>query len=385
MVRARLPRGSLFLIGYTLVGSLLSALLVLLRGPDALLIFLIGPIVFAALFYSRRIYFSMSLIDVLLAVVVTYHVSLNFHESLKTIAALAVTVFGVSEVIHWLISGRMRAEQALRESAARHLAISELTSDYVYAVDITPDGRRRTAWVTESFTRITGYTVEELEARGGWLTIVHPEDLGVSDRRAQMVLSGQTDVSELRIITKSGEVRWLRAYTRPQWDTQAGRVARMLGAMQDITARKQATEKLRQQNEYLAALHATTLALMNRLEPVDLLQAIVARAAQLLGTSHGYVYLIEPEGQRIEIKVGVGFYVDYVGFRLKPGEGLAGTIWQTGQPLVVDDYGAWGGRSPAFSPDAVRALVGVPLTSGSQVVGVIGMSYVEPGRTFGEG
>jgi nitrate/nitrite-specific signal transduction histidine kinase len=57
---------------------------------------------------------------------------------------------------------------------------------------------------------------------------------------------------------------------------------------------------LRQQNEYLNALHETTLALMKRLELADLLQAIVSRAAQLLDTAQGYVSLVEPDQEGIQ-------------------------------------------------------------------------------------
>src|SRR5207249_736324 len=45
-------------------------------------------------------------------------------------------------------------------------------------------------------------------------------------------------------------------------------------------------------------------------------------------------------------------------------------------------YPAWEGRSPRLT-GLYRALLGVPLTSEHQVLGVIGLAYVEEGRTFG--
>ena len=47
---------------------------------------------------------------------------------------------------------------------------------------------------------------------------------------------------------------------------------------------------------YLSALDETALALMNRHDPEDLLETIMARAAALLGTPHGFIYLLEPDG-----------------------------------------------------------------------------------------
>ncbi len=103
-----------------------------------------------------------------------------------------------------------------------------------------------------------------------------------------------------------------------------------------------------------------------------------------MGTTHGYVYLLEAGEAELEMRVGVGIYEDYVGYRLNPGEGLAGKVWESGQSLVVEDYAAWEGHSAKFGRDAFRAVVGVPLKSGSGVLGVIGLCYLEEDRTFGD-
>ena len=72
----------------------------------------------------------------------------------------------------------------------------------------------------------------------------------------------------------------------------------------DITSRKLVEEALQRQNVYLAALHETTLGLISRLELNELLQAIISRAGQLLGTPHGFIFLADPDGERLEQKVG---------------------------------------------------------------------------------
>ncbi len=148
---------------------------------------------------------------------------------------------------------------------------------------------------------------------------------------------------------------------------------------------KRRTRELAEANEYLAALHETTLGLISRLDLDDLLTALVSRAGQLLGTPHGFIYLVEPEEAGLERKVGIGVFSQTFDLRLKSGEGLSGKVWQIGQPLVIEDYDAWSGRSPSFEYNVIRAIMGVPLKSDSQVVGVIGAAYgVESDRTFGE-
>ena len=106
-------------------------------------------------------------------------------------------------------SERDAALESLRRSEERYRAISELTPDYAGTLRVEPDGSLIRDWVTETYTRITGYTPDELPERDGWKRLVHPDDHPIFRRRLETLLSGQPDVSEYRIITKSGEVRWL--------------------------------------------------------------------------------------------------------------------------------------------------------------------------------
>ena len=138
------------------------------------------------------------------------------------------------------------------------------------------------------------------------------------------------------------------------------------------------------QNEYLAALHETTVGLISRLDVKDLLQALILRAGQLSNAPHGFIYLLEPGQTEMECKVGVGVLSQMVGSRRKPGEGLTGEVWKTGQPLAVVNHDTWSGRSETFPVGLLGAIMAVPLKSGPQVVGVIGLAYgPESEATFG--
>jgi PAS domain S-box-containing protein len=113
-----------------------------------------------------------------------------------------------------------------------------------------------------------------------------------------------------------------------------------------------------------------------------LLERIVTWAGQVVGTPHGYICLIEPGAREMVLRVGIGAYADLVGLRMQKGEGLSGRVWETGAPLAVPDYSRWEGRVQRFADDVFRAVLGVPLSSGGMVTGVIGLSRTEPGRTF---
>ncbi len=151
----------------------------------------------------------------------------------------------------------------------------------------------------------------------------------------------------------------------------------------DITDRKLVEEALQRQNVYLAALHETNLGLISRLELSELLQAIISRAGQLLGTPHGFIFLADPGGEDFEQKVGIGVYADLIGTRLKRDEGIVGQLWKTGKPVVVNDYSTWEHKVAPYSHLLFTAIAAVPLTSREMMVGAIGLAFHnEPDRRF---
>ncbi len=147
----------------------------------------------------------------------------------------------------WLlrdITERSRAAEALRLSEARHRAITEMTSDYLYSVSIAPNGQRVSEWASGCLQRLSGYHLEELSQVGGWVGLIHPEDRAIATEFARRVCANQPGTVEYRIFRKDGEVRWVRDRAQPEWDEEQQRVARVLGAVEDITEHKRSHEQL---------------------------------------------------------------------------------------------------------------------------------------------
>lgn len=143
-------------------------------------------------------------------------------------------------------------------------------------------------------------------------------------------------------------------------------------------------EDVQRRNRTLSALQESTLAIMGQLGLPEALQSILTQAAQLINTSHGYIYLVQ-EDDTLELMTGMGIYTQYVGLNIERGEGLAGRVWQSAQPLIVNDYLNWEGRSKKFEGSPFYAVMGVALLNRSNVVGVLGLSHLTPDRTFDEG
>ncbi len=130
------------------------------------------------------------------------------------------------------------AIEQIRAAEERYRAISEVVADWAYSLKIHPDGEAVLVWSNMDTPRITGYGPADLDDRG-WLGLVHPDDRSVIGSHFGALLKGRTDIAEYRIVTRSGEVRWLRDYARPLEDTVAGDME-AVGGVRDVTTRRQA-------------------------------------------------------------------------------------------------------------------------------------------------
>jgi diguanylate cyclase (GGDEF)-like protein len=134
---------------------------------------------------------------------------------------------------------------------------------------------------------------------------------------------------------------------------------------------------------YLVALDETAIALMNRHDPQDLLDTIIARAATLLGTAHGFIYLLEPDGESLVVRHGIGLFSDFLDYRMPVDQGLSGQVWRENRPISVDNYDEWTGRASDMPTQVFGSVIGVPLTTGGRPVGVIGLATGSFERAFG--
>jgi PAS domain S-box-containing protein len=187
---------------------------------------------------------------------------------------------------------------------------------------------------------------------------------------------------EQRVERRTAE---LAQVTRQAEEARAAAEGAQAVAEQANRERGALLDEMVRQNQYLAALHDTTVGLVSRLDVNELLEAVLTRAGQLLNAPHGFIYLARPGAAEADCRVGQGALTQLVGTVVKPGEGLGGTVWQTGEPLVVDDYDRWQGRLGRFPSGLLGAAMGVPLKSDGQALGAIGLAY-DPGKnqTFGK-
>lgn len=142
------------------------------------------------------------------------------------------------------ITEQKRIEQELRLSEERYRLVSSVISDYIYSTVRDENNRWRQNWVAGAFERITGYSLEEFNNRGGWIAILHPNDLERDMEAMKKLLNNEPTVAETRIIHKDGSIHWVRSYAHPVWDEKQNRLVEIYGAVQDITEQKRIEQEL---------------------------------------------------------------------------------------------------------------------------------------------
>ncbi len=186
------------------------------------------------------------------------------HDELESrVQARTAELAAANERLRREIAERAQAEAALRISQERYRNVTELTSDFAYAFRRASGGLFEAEWLTDAFHRMIGCSPAHVPAPRELLELVHPDDRPAVRRSVELLLAGQSNALEFRVVRGDGEVRWLRNQARPEWDGAAHCVARILGAARDITAQKQAEEEARQHQA--ALLHMARLSTMGEL------------------------------------------------------------------------------------------------------------------------
>ena len=159
------------------------------------------------------------------------------------------------------VAERRSAEEALRQSNERYRVVSELGSDLAFGFRIGLDDTMYDGWVTDAYTRITGYTIGELKGTG-WLRLIHPEDQEALRRKFAEVLAGEARELEVRLVTKSGRIVTVHSRLDCTRDA-ADETFRVMGAARDVTEAKRAEAERRElERQVLEAQRLESLAML---------------------------------------------------------------------------------------------------------------------------
>lgn len=288
------------------------------------------------------------------------------------------------EIVHGVvfnardITQQKQAESAQRASEAKSQAIVENIQEGYYEVNLRGDLQ----FFNEAFSQIVGIPMEELVGLNNQAFMDAESNKRIYAAYSHVYQTGESLRSiDARVIGKDGTSRFMEVSASLITD-ENGHSAGFRGIVRDVTEKRAAEALLQRQNQYLGTLHDVALTLMERLEIDELLQSVVNRAAQLMETENGYIYLLDFMTQKLVMRIGTGLFAQSQGVAIEPGEGLGGLVWERGEPMLIENYSAWASKSPQFADKPLYATLAVPLMHGNEVVGVLGLAHTDTEKRF---
>jgi len=196
------------------------------------------------------------------------------------------------------ITQRRIAELALLESEGRFQQMASNIQEIFWMIDA---GTKKALFVNQAYEKITGRSPQTLvENPTSYEELIHPEDrVRVLSKLDEAIQTGVFD-EKFRITRPDGKVRWLWVRGFPVRDAE-GRIWRLVGTAQEITALRQAEEDTTH-NLVLAqsawaeaeALRKATLALTQDLRMDYVMDALLRSLAELIPYTCARVLI--PEG-----------------------------------------------------------------------------------------
>jgi GAF domain-containing protein/anti-sigma regulatory factor (Ser/Thr protein kinase)/anti-anti-sigma regulatory factor len=159
----------------------------------------------------------------------------------------------------------------------------------------------------------------------------------------------------------------------------AGEIGRRAALMLGSERRREQERQLRAVAGDLASAHGTT----------DAARLLVQRLSEALGADAGSVFLRVPDRRELRMVHGEGYSEPLLRSfsRIRFDDPVPlGLAARTGEPVWIRDRDEWERRWPALLPHTVaagrHAAATIPLHSGGELVGLLGLSFATP-RVFG--
>ena len=250
--------------------------------------------------YPRWPFISIVVCVVLLAVVLAV-----FRTKLRTLDVFsAFLLFGaavLSVLIVLYTRSLRRAQQIQLDTEERLQEMADNIQEIVWMIDAET---KKALYVNAAYETITGRSCQSLlENPSSYEDLIHPEDrVHVLTKLGEATQTGHFD-ERFRIVRADGEVRWVTVHGFPARD-DAGRIYRLVGTAQEITALKEAEEKIA---KHLAsaesaraesdALSKATLALTADLRMDFVLDRLLQSLLELVPGECARVLLLEGDTQ----------------------------------------------------------------------------------------
>ncbi len=326
---------------------------------------------------------------VLLAVVLTiFRTRLRALDIFSAFLLFGAAIFSILIVLY--TRSLQRAQHVQLDTEERLQQMADNIQEIFWMIDAKT---KKALSVTAAYETITGRSCQSLfDNPSSYEELIHPEDrVHVLAKLGEATQTGHFD-ERFRIVRPRGEVRWVTVHGFPVRDT-AGKIYRLVGTVQEITAQKEAEEKVA---EHLAAaesaraesdaLNKATLALTADLRMDFVLDRLLQSLMELVPCECARVLLLEGDSQLLVAREKLRHEVpkktpDYpLTLDAADSPFLLRILTAQNSVLLPEtrDEKEW----PSFKGHTdIRSWLCVPLVASQQTLGLLSVGHTQP-NTF---
>jgi GAF domain-containing protein len=145
-------------------------------------------------------------------------------------------------------------------------------------------------------------------------------------------------------------------------------------------------EELSRRLQEAHLLFEVSQSIISTLSPQEVLDMIVRACVKAIpAADKGSLHLLDEEAGELRIRAAIGYGPEVIqAVRIKLGQGYAGQVAQTGEPVIVEDLdeGLLALRTGLPEVQQIRSMICVPLRVRDRIIGVISIDNVRTAHAF---
>ncbi len=183
-------------------------------------------------------------------------------------------------------------------------------------------------------------------------------------------------------IRNLGADQYLKVTMYPLRDSH-GNINAAVELRRDVTAERDLETQILRRHHQLFALSRISSAVSGLHDLDAILRIALDSVLEVINGAIGGILLVDEETRTLSYRIHRGVSAKYAEeMRMSVGEGIAGRVAQTGEPILLEDISKDPRtvRHDLVSAQGIRGVVSIPLKVKDKVVGVMNVASTEAGR-----
>lgn len=196
------------------------------------------------------------------------------------------------------------------------------------------------------------------------------------------VLSSGEATTIVHPIHIRGANKYIKIIAYPIRDTSGNAMA-IVELRREVTAERELESQILRRHYQLRALSRISSAVTSLQDLDAILKNALDNVLEIINGAIGGILLLDEETRTLHYCVHRGLSARYAEeMRMSLGEGIAGRVAQTGEPMILEDISKdpRTTRPDLVSAEGLKGFISIPLKSRDKVIGVMNIASPEEGR-----